>query len=30
MNLAGIDEGDYIVVETNVQEKVGDICRSSQ
>ena len=25
MNLAGIDEGDYIVVETNVQEKVGDI-----
>lgn len=25
MNLAGIDEGDYIVVETNVREKVGDI-----
>lgn len=25
MNLAGIDEGDYIVVETNVEEKVGDI-----
>lgn len=25
MNLAGIDEGDYIVVETNVRETVGDI-----
>lgn len=25
MNLAGIDEGDYIVVETNVQEHIGDI-----
>lgn len=25
MNLAGIDEGDYIVVEKNVQEKIGDI-----
>lgn len=25
MNLAGIDDGDYIVVEKNVEERLGDI-----
>lgn len=25
MNLAGIDEGDLIVVQKNVQEQIGDI-----